>query len=245
MTLKLCCTIAGIALGAVATVYTAKPDAPLMAYVAAAAGPVGAYLVGLFQQGPGDPRGAPAVKALLLLPLAALLATGCATAGAAGGRPAAPGEILKALDTIADNPLVNLTLADAARTTAWVDAQARAGMDPVKVELARACPRAVQWAAADLKTKIAGLKARLAGDVGQADLAGTPGVIYGLTVLKYGAPLDPNAAIAQLRADVGLRVDALVTGCVHLVPKKQVHDVLLLLGKAGIVSQLGPLGVLP
>ena len=50
---KMTLTILGIVLGAISTVYTAHPNAPTMAYIAGAAAPVGAYLVGLFQQGPG------------------------------------------------------------------------------------------------------------------------------------------------------------------------------------------------
>jgi hypothetical protein len=249
MTQKMLLTIAGLVLGAISTVYAAHPDAPFMAYLAGAAAPVGAYLVGLFQSGPWDPKNLsmpPLVKAMLILPLVAALA-GCATLGAGAGGPAAPktGDVLDALDKLADNPLVNFALADADKTNAWVDAQVAKGMDPAKAELARACPRAVKFAAADLKAKIAALKAQLAGGP-IPDIADPTGAIYALTVLKYGGALDPKAELAQLRADIGLRMDALFTGCVHLFPKKQVNDVAILLGKAGIASQLGPLaGLLP
>ena len=52
-TVKMVLSIAGIVLGSIGTVYTAHAEAPLMAYVAGAATPVGAYLVGLFQSKPG------------------------------------------------------------------------------------------------------------------------------------------------------------------------------------------------
>lgn len=49
---KIALTISGIVLGSITTVYEAHPAAPLMAYIAGAGAPVGAYLVGLFQVSP-------------------------------------------------------------------------------------------------------------------------------------------------------------------------------------------------
>lgn len=189
------------------------------------------------------------IGSVLFILLAALSLTACATtAGIPGGPAAAPETpaLLDALDTLAENPLVNAATRDADRTLAWVSAQEKAGMEPMKVALARACPTAVKAATADLRAKIVTLKAKLAGADQLAHDVTTGAPIYTLTVLKYGAALDPKAEVAQLRADIGLRVDALFTGCMHLFPKKQVNDVLALLAKLGITSQLGPIaGVLP
>ncbi len=46
-------TVVGIILVSISTVYAAHTDAPVMAYIAGAAAPVGSYLVGLFQSKPG------------------------------------------------------------------------------------------------------------------------------------------------------------------------------------------------
>jgi len=51
---KVTLSIAGAALVTISTTYTAHADAPVMAYVAAASGAVGMYLVGLFQDKPGQ-----------------------------------------------------------------------------------------------------------------------------------------------------------------------------------------------
>ena len=50
--LKVAASIVGMVLIAISTVYTAHPNAPVMAYVAAASSGVGAYLLGLYQESP-------------------------------------------------------------------------------------------------------------------------------------------------------------------------------------------------
>lgn len=183
---------------------------------------------------------------LALLILALVTLTGCATTGGgitlAGNQSPVLEDVGKILDLLANNPIIVKANVDADQTTAWVDEQEKAGMEPLKVALARACPSAVKAATSDLKAKIELLKARLAG-VGAGGGLVTGYLIYDATRLKYGGAgrLDPKAEIEQIRSDIALRMDALFTGCVHLFPKEQVRDMLRLAAKAGIVTQTGGL----
>ena len=155
------------------------------------------------------------------------------------------------LDVLKDNAVFRLKLADADATLAWVAEQEKAvpPIEPIKAALARACPTAVKaviprfQARVDLfKALIAKIKGDAAGGVKQDD----PRLILLLTKLKYGTGLDPKAQLAQLRADVGVDIDALVTGCAHLFPARQVNGLLRLAARLGIATQTGGLiGILP
>lgn len=160
------------------------------------------------------------MKSLAMLCAAALLG-GCAVA--------LPGAVKLTditLDALADNPLFQLATQDATDTLAWVKAHdplqgpvaLPPSLTPVEVTLASACPQAVLWAIPDLQTKVLALKQAL----GMLEQPPTAGVglnpMLHLTILKYGVLPDLRGEIKQIRADIGLRMDALFTGCAHLFP---------------------------
>ncbi len=186
-----------------------------------------------------------------LLSLAVFVAvfSACATTDVLTGLPLpSPGTTGQSTDIdpliqLANNPLIAAVLDDAAATQTWVDVQEKAGMDPIKVTLARACPTAAKFAAVDFHDKVLALKSALDG-VGQQieaiDLSKPqPRVILRLTQLKYGTGLDIQTQIAEIKADINLRLDALTTGCLHLFPKKQLNALAGLALKAGLISTGG------
>ena len=184
------------------------------------------------------------MKTPILLLLCALMLGACATAesGLMKLGDDLDADVGAALDALANNKLFETALADADATLAWVDEQEKKGMEPIKVTLARACPRAVKFAVPDFKAKVQALKARLTERAAsRGDVLGGPGLILKLTALKYGPRLSPKAEVEQIRADIALRADAIFTGCAHLFPKRQVLDLAKLLGKAGVPG----LSVLP
>lgn len=54
--IRLMLCIAGLCLYTFSGTYTANPNAPVIAYIAAVSGAVGGYLLGLFQDKPGAPQ---------------------------------------------------------------------------------------------------------------------------------------------------------------------------------------------
>jgi hypothetical protein len=171
----------------------------------------------------------------------ALLVAGCATMDVITGQalPVAPGQTqADALTQLANNQIIAAVLDDAAATRVWVAAQQAKGMDPVKVQLALACPTAAEYAAKDFHDKVLQLKAsldQLGAKIEDVD-ASKPRLMLRLTQLKYGSEFDLRAQIAQVRDDINLRLDALFTGCAHLFPKKQLVNLASLAAKAGLIS---------
>lgn len=189
-------------------------------------------------QAPKGPSSNLLASCLLLFALCALLPA-CATTDVLTGQALTPEvgkDDIDPLTQLANNGLIAAVLDDAAETERWVMAQAN--LDPVRQELALACPRAARFAATDFHDKVLALKALV-------DQVGTglymvnlqqPRLMLRLTQLKYGNEPDLEERIATLRADVALRLDALFTGCAHLFPKRQVLDLAKLAGKAGLLS---------
>jgi hypothetical protein len=176
---------------------------------------------------------------LCLIPL--LVINGCATTDVISGAPIVlpakdKATIDDALVQLANNPLIAAALQDADATVLWVNAQK--WDDPMKLQLALACPAAIKAAATDFHDKVLLYKAKFDAlnlDVQNIDLE-KPQLVLRLTQLKYGVGFDPKAELAVIRADVNLRLDALFTGCAHLFPKKQMNELLVLAGKAGLLS---------
>lgn len=183
------------------------------------------------------------MKSILAALAAALAFTGCASIGDGklDVKGAIKSEIIDALDKIADNKLIARAAESARLTLAWVKAEEAKTppMEPLKAALARACPNAVNAATADLRQKIERLKGLLGPDSTDPGLL-TGYLIFDLTRLKYGSKaLDPKAEIEQVKADIGLRIDAIMTGCLHLAPTEQAKDLLKLMARAGIATQTG------
>lgn len=190
----------------------------------------------------------------LLIPVLALLLVGCATTDVLTGEPLqsmippgatiAPGSEPPSMDVLtqlANNGLIAAVLDDASATEAWVNAQ-NPPLEPMKRTLALACPTAARAAATDFHDRVLQYKALLDQAKGDASdsFVGKPRLMLHLTQLKYGANLDPQALIAQAKADINLRLDALWTGCSHLFPKKQAIDFVDVATKAGFkVGMLG------
>lgn len=195
----------------------------------------------------------------LLLPLAGLLAlTGCATTlgqQAEQGLAAALGpDAIKALQDLKALPIIAKVKQDAAATRAWADkvlGPVGAKPDPVKYQLALACPTATDAVGGMIQQTLDGLIAQIQAMQTPADPNEPQGfAMLLLTQLKYGDQPNPQARLNGLKAQLALQADALFTGCAHLFPKKQMNDALRLLGKAGIVGfsggTLAPLmGVVP
>lgn len=182
------------------------------------------------------------ISASLRLCVSLLLLSACAATDGILGLEPGPGlSGLDPLTQLAESGLIAAVLEDAAATLEWVEAQERAGMDPVKVTLARACPLAAQFAATDFRDKVLGLKSLL-DQVGVhpvlVNLA-QPRLMLRLTLMKYGSEPSLEERIAALRADLALRLDALFTGCAHLFPRRQVQDLAILAGKSGLLSTGG------
>ena len=196
----------------------------------------------------------------LLLGFLALILTGCATAAPslpdAGTGPPAPdapapaapeSPEAAAVAALARHPLLHLAVKDADATLAWVEAH-RATLGPLKAFRASQCPTAVKLAVADLLEKVLALKQRLhAMRQRLTDGPTTPEVILALTKLKYGDPVDPQAAIGQLRDDIAMRLGAVTPSCAGLLPVEQLADLARLAGRAGLLTTpLAPLsGILP
>ncbi len=188
---------------------------------------------------------------LLIWPL--LLLTGCASvpiappvSGDAVVPP--PAEQVDLWTQLANNDLAKAATADADKTLAWVDAEVAAQrLSPLKAAMAKVCPTMVKMAAADFKDKVLALKAALDNlkTQGQDMDLSKPQVIYVLTRLKYGQGFNPQQKIAELKDDVITRLDALLTGCLGLLPVKQANQVLKLAVKLGLVSQVPVLAALP
>lgn len=248
--LKVALSLVGISLFQWGTSYQAHPDAKLLAHLSVIAVAAGSYILGLYQESPFGTSRPPNLKGLWIPAMlaAAAVLTGCAsTAGVITPAPAtapAAASSTDAIDALKGHPLLQLAVNDADATLAWVDTEVAAGrLTEPKSTLARACPQAVKFAANDLAQKLDQLKAKLEGLAKGGEAPPGPRLILHLTQLKYGPQLDPQAQLAQLRADVGLRLDALTTGCAHLFPVKQINDLAALAGKAGLLSTVGPLGI--
>lgn len=163
----------------------------------------------------------------------------------------------QALADLESNPLTKAIDKDVADTIAWVKGkQAETPpMDPLKAQLALACPTAVNAVKGTIVQNLEALRALLKGvqTTGQGAGAPSPEVILFLTQLKYGDNTDPSVQVANLRATLSLQVDALFTGCGHLFPKKQVNDFLkaavgagLTVSSPGAMAIIGPaIGILP
>lgn len=141
-----------------------------------------------------------------------------------------------ALGALADNPLLRLAAKDATDTLAWVEAN-KATLGPLKTFRASQCPTAVILAIGDLREKVLALQARvraLEGRVAEGPKA--PELILALTRLKFGDAPNPQAAIGQLKDDIGTRIAAVTLSCAGLFPAKQLADLARLAGRAGILS---------
>lgn len=180
----------------------------------------------------------------------AVLLAGCAT-GAGKTTKLGDGKIeltkavkedmIALLDKLANNALLQRADKSADMTLAWVDEQVKATtfpMDPLKAALARACPQAIKASTVDLRSKIDRLKGLLGDTDGPGPVSGF--LVFDLTRLKYGPKgSSPKVEFEQIKDDIGVRVDALFTGCFHLFPKEQVMDLMETLAKLGIATQTG------
>ena len=174
----------------------------------------------------------------------AVMGSGCTTTLGHGVLADVGGDIGKGLVThlaeIRDNDLFKIVAQDAKATRAWAETQfGPTGKTPdqLKYRLATACPDATD-AVGDLIQKTVN------DMIAQVEIATAPPdpnaprgfAMLALTQLKYGDGPNPRAKIATLRKALALQTDVLWTGCSHLYPKKQSQDLLLLLGKAGIIG---------
>ena len=187
----------------------------------------------------------------------ALLLSGCASAAPSpvlplgtehvAFVPSADSSAVTALGALADNPILRLAVKDADDTLAWVESQ-KATLGPLKTFRASQCPMAVKLAAGDLREKVMALQGRLrALEARVEEGPKAPEVILTLTKLKFGDPVDPQAAIGQLKDDVVNRLAAVTTSCAGLFPAKQFRELAGLAARAGLIaSPLAPLsGFLP
>lgn len=151
-------------------------------------------------------------------------------------------------------PLIQVVGDDAKATRLWADGYLGPNgkaPDALKYQLALACPAATDAVGAAINGTIDDLIAQIQGMSGPTDPEAPKGrLMLFLTQLKYGAAVDPKAKLDGLKAKLALQTDTLFTGCAHLFPKKQVNDIIKLLGKAGVVGisggSLAPvMGILP
>lgn len=184
----------------------------------------------------------------LVAALSLLLLTGCASLSqdVAKGKLDLGTGAVEALQGVkqAIAPLIGVVGQDAAATRAWATSNlgpSGKNPDPLKYQLALACPMATDAVAGQINGTIDSLIAKIQEATSSGDPQAPQGyLMLFLTKLKYGPPSqDIKAQIADLRAQLALQTDALFTGCQHLFPKKQVNDVLVKLGKAGIIGVSG------
>lgn len=185
--------------------------------------------------------------------------TGCATTLGQGNEQKIVAKLgpdaIAALQELKTNPLIAKIKQDAAATRAWATRNLGPNgtkPDAMKYQLALACPTAADAVGARIDATIDGLIAQIQSmSVAPEDPNAPQGyLMLFLTQLKYGDQPNPQDKLKALQAELSLQADALFTGCQHLFPKKQVNEVLRLLGKAGVTGfsggSLAPLmGVLP
>lgn len=197
---------------------------------------------------PLQPGSSDAMRSLLALCLSAVLAAGCTTSGGKEVQSALLTETLgpdaiNALQELKSVPIFAKLKQDSAATRVWADkflGPKGTKPDPIKYQLALACPHAtdvvvdlIGQTIDDLANQIQVMSAPTDPPIPQGYL------MLFLTQLKYGDKQNPQDQLKTLQAKVALQMDALFTGCAHLFPKKQVHDIVKLLGKAGIVGFSG------
>lgn len=178
---------------------------------------------------------------IALLALFALATFGCATSAGQQAfavlTPDLASDAIDALGKIKELPILKHAAADAKATQAWADANLK-GKEPLKYQLASACPTATNAVIGEMTANIDGLIALLKAhqQPPEQPTAGLMPMLF-LTQLKYGEKsADPKAQIGALKDKMALHMDALFTGCAHLFPKKQVNDLAKLLTKAGILA---------
>lgn len=193
------------------------------------------------------------VRILLVLMLVIWL-TGCATTSAnpvaeslAAPIATATEDVGKALDLIANNPLLAAVNKDATDTLAWVNS-ADGPKDPLTQLQASVCPEAIKRATASLQSNVASLKSLLASQsAGLASNLSSPELLLALTKLRYaqaGAPgADPAAMIAQLKSSIFSQVTAVCDMCRSVFPAKQVAELAMAAGKVGGAVATGGISV--
>jgi hypothetical protein len=145
---------------------------------------------------------------------------------------------------------------DAVATRTWANnvlSPTGTNPDPVKYQLALACPTATDAVAGLINQTLDGIIAQVQAleSGGSTDPNAAQGrLMLFLTQLKYGPQGDPKAQLANLKAQFAVQMDALFTGCAHLFPKKQMNDLIVLMSKAGITGFTGGaaapfLGIIP
>jgi hypothetical protein len=193
----------------------------------------------------------------LIITLALLTLTGCATVGGIKTDAAAVTATVKAdvgiptasplqtladgIGQLADHPLFKAVIQDATDTQVWVN---NAGLDPLNTFRASQCPTAILLATQDFQAKAKGFQAMLTGldaKIGGLSASGGPEIILFLTKLRYGQgpAVDPKAQVQQIKTDVTNRVTAVVDSCRAIVPLKQINEVLKIAGKAGLTIGSG------
>jgi len=140
-------------------------------------------------------------------------------------------------------PIIEKVRQDAAATRAWANkvlSPTGTKPDPIKYQLALACPTAADAVGGMINQTIDGLIAQIQGMQTPPDPNEPQGfLMLFLTQLKYGDQPNPKDQLKTLQAQLSLQADALFTGCAHLFPKKQVNEAIKLMGKAGIVGFSG------
>lgn len=197
-------------------------------------------------------------KMLMLFACVGLLAAGCATTVGQSAETKIMDKLgpdaVQALQDLKKMPIIEKVRQDAAATRAWANKVLGPNgtkPDPLKYQLALACPTAADAVGGRIDATIDGLIAQIQGMSAPQDPNEPQGfLMLFLTQLKYGDQPNPQEKLKALQAELSLQADALFTGCQHLFPKKQVNDAIKLLGKAGITGfsggTLAPLmGILP
>lgn len=195
---------------------------------------------------------------LMLALIVAVASFGCATT--AGSNVLAKTDIgpdvVQALTDLKAKiqPLIQIVGDDAKATRSWADGYLGPNgksPDALKYQLALACPAATDAIGTTINQTIDDLIAQIQGMTGPSDPDAPKGrLMLFLTQLKYGPATNPQDKLNGLKAKLALQTDTLFTGCAHLFPKKQVNDIIKLLGKAGVVGisggSLAPvMGLLP
>jgi hypothetical protein len=199
---------------------------------------------GLAKFGVAIPKFTASSLVAFFVPLALM---GCATTyGAKAQQTVAPRlgpDLVGALTELKNFPLLTTVANDAKATRAWADKTLSAtgtNPDPVKYQLALACPTATDAVGGLINQTIDSIITQITAMTTPPDPNAPQGfLMLFLTQLKYGPQPDPKAQLAGLRGSLALQMDALFTGCAHLFPKKQANDLVKLLGKAGIVGFTG------
>lgn len=189
--------------------------------------------------------------AVALVVSLSLALSGCATGlgdkvaqGAQKVAPDAIPDMIKVLQAIKANPIVATVGKDAAATRAWADKVLGPGgtnPDPLKYQLANACPTATDAVKDSINETIDGMIAELQAIQAPPDPNAPQGyLMLFLTQLKYGpASQSPQDRFNALRAKFQVQLDALFTGCMHLFPKKQMNDLVRLAVRFGAISASG------